>query len=55
MASETVTGPDGRKWTRSEDGRELVCEDGSKVIGIREMPTQYLLSLAYMTFDSPQG
>lgn len=55
MASETVTGPDGRKWTRSEDGRELICEDGSKVIGRPEMSTDYLLSVAYLTGDSPQG
>jgi len=47
--SQTITGPDGRKWTRSQDGRELVCEDGSKVIGIPEMTDEYLLSLAYLT------
>jgi hypothetical protein len=44
-----LTGPDGRTWTRSEDGRELVCEDGSKVIGLPEMTNEYLLSLAYLT------
>jgi hypothetical protein len=49
MEPQTITGPDGRKWTRSEDGRELVCEDGGKVIGIPEMPTEYLLSLAYLS------
>jgi hypothetical protein len=47
--SQTITGPDGRKWTRSADGCELVCEDGSKVIGIPEMTTEHLLSVAYMT------
>ena len=47
MEPETITGPDGRKWTRSTDRRELVCEDGSKVIGIPEMTTEYLLSVAY--------
>ena len=49
MELETITGPDGRKWTRSPDGRELVCEDGVKVIGNPEMTTEYLLSVAYLS------
>ena len=46
---ETITGPDGRIWTRSQDGRTLTCEDGSKVIGNPEMSTDYLLSVAYLS------
>jgi hypothetical protein len=44
---ETVTGIDGRVWTRSADRRELTCEDGGKVIGNPDMSTEYLLGLAY--------
>ena len=46
---ETIKGPDGLIWTRSEDRRELVCENGIKVIGLPEMTTEYLLSFAYPT------
>jgi len=46
--SEPITGPDGKKWTRSRDGRELVCEDGRKVIGNAQMTDEYLMSIAYM-------
>ena len=46
---ETITGPDGIVWTRSEDGKTLTASDGRVVIGIPEMTTEYLLSVAYFS------
>lgn len=49
--TKQITGPDGRVWTRSDDGRELVSQDGAKVIGNAEMTTEYLLSVAYLSTE----
>jgi hypothetical protein len=45
----TITDHLGLVWTRSEDGTTLTCENGAKVIGLPEMTTEYLLSVAYLT------
>lgn len=47
MQNETITGPDGKIWTRSTDRTTLTSEDGGRVIGNAEMTTEYLLSVAY--------
>ena len=46
---ETITDPAGNTWKRTADRTKLVClEDGREVIGIPEMTTDYLLSVAMM-------
>lgn len=49
-----ITDPQGKNWTRSEDGIELVCEDGRKVIGVPEMTDEYLLSVAIAPEPVPE-
>lgn len=36
----------GKRWNRSEDRLELVCEDGRKVLGNADMTDEYLLAVA---------
>jgi hypothetical protein len=46
---ETITDPAGLVWQRSADRTKLVClSDGREVLGIPEMSTDYLLSVAMM-------
>lgn len=46
---ETITDPSGNTWQRTADRTKLVClADGREVIGIPEMSTDYLLSVAMM-------
>ncbi len=49
-----ITDPQGKNWTRSEDGVELVCEDGRKVIGVPEMTDEYMLSFALTPEPAPE-
>lgn len=51
MENETITGPDGKTWTRSADRTTLTSEDGGRVIGNAEMTTEYLLSVAYLNHE----
>jgi hypothetical protein len=43
---DTIIDDAGLTWVRSEDRKKLTCEDGRVVIGIPEMSTAYLLSVA---------
>lgn len=55
MEPETITGPDGKIWTRSADRTTLTSEDGGKVIGNADMSTEYLLSVAYQSEATDGG
>jgi hypothetical protein len=39
---------EGKRWTRSEDGCTIVCEDGRQVLGTADMPFEHLISYAYI-------
>ena len=45
---DTIIDDNGLTWVRSEDRTKLTCEDGRVVLGIPEMSTAYLLSVAYL-------
>ena len=45
---DTITDDNGLTWTRSQDRTQLICSDGRVVLGIPEMSTEYLLSVANM-------
>ncbi len=49
-----IKDPQGKNWTRSKDGIELVCEDGRKVLGNAEMSDEYLLSVALSLETTPE-
>jgi len=51
MNPETITGPDGITWTRSQDRTYIISTDGRKVIGLPEMSSEYLISIAYEIND----
>lgn len=47
----TITDHLGLVWTRSEDGKRLVCQDGRIVNGEAYMPDEHLLFTAYLKED----
>lgn len=49
-----IQDPQGKTWTRSEDGVELICEDGRKVLGNSDMTDEYLLSVALTPEPLPE-